>query len=345
MKGIRILLACMRKADKAYNLISDNDKIVVGISGGKDSVALFYALHLYKKFSGCKFEIYPCIIDLGFDDFDPSVLVKNIAELGYNLEILHEKQVFQILKAQQINQKLDHLPCSICSRMKKAIINKYTNKIGANKVAFAHHKDDAIETLFLNEIYGGKIATFSPKMFLTNEKITFIRPFLYVREKDIIKTVKEENLQITASHCPNDKHTKREEMKNLLDSIYKNYPSSEDNFLTMLENYKREDVFYMHEERKIEGTTFTYKKVKSLEDYIDFKSYSNSKVSKDDIKNDLYLIYNGDKIVSTFKVITVEPRVFEIIKIKGLKKASEAFLIEIKKELYDKYNPCKFIED
>ena len=192
MKGIRILLASIRKADIEFNLINDNDKIVIGISGGKDSMALLYALNLYKKFSKANFELYPCMIDLGFPNFNPKEIKDYVNKLGYELKILDEKQVFTILKIQQEKQNLPNLPCSICSRMKKAIINKYAEKINANKVTFAHHKDDAIETLFLNEIYGGRFATFAPKMFLTNDQLTFIRPFIFVREKDILKTIKEE---------------------------------------------------------------------------------------------------------------------------------------------------------
>jgi tRNA(Ile)-lysidine synthase TilS/MesJ len=100
--------------------------------------------------------------------------------------------------------------------MKKAAINEAANELGFNKVAFAHHADDAIETLFMNEMYGGRIATFAPKMHLEKANMGFIRPFTYVREKDIIKLIKEEKLPVISSKCPADKFTKREDVKRLL---------------------------------------------------------------------------------------------------------------------------------
>lgn len=341
MKGIRILLASIRKADIEFNLINDGDKIVIGISGGKDSMALLYALNLYKKFSKSNFEIYPCMIDLGFPNFSPQVIIEYVKKLGYDLKILDEKQVFTILKIQQEKQKLNNLPCSICSRMKKAIINKYAEEIKANKVTFAHHKDDAVETLLLNQIYGGRFATFSPKMFLTNDQLTFIRPFIFVREKDILKTVKEEQIPIFKSTCPNDKHTKREDIKNLLNLIYKQYPSSEDNFLKMLLNKEHLDLFFLHEEHKIEGTKYFYKLVVTKNDTIDYQLFTKTKFNKNDSSNALFLIYEGDKIVGTCAIKKIEERKFEISQSKFRnKKCYMLFINDIKKELFSRFNPC-----
>ena len=129
---------------------------------------------------------------------------KAFAELDVN-------ELYEILKANQEDDK--HLPCSICSKMKKAIINKAAKFYGCNKVAFAHHVDDAIETLVMNSIYGGKVDTFSPKMYLTNDKITFIRPLCLAHEHDIQKTVKENNIPLLKSNCPADKFTERENIK------------------------------------------------------------------------------------------------------------------------------------
>ena len=171
MKAIRVILACIRTADKTFNLINDGDKICLGISGGKDSMAMFYALHLYKKFSKTKFEIYPCIIDLGFDDFSPKIEQDFAKKLGYELYVADGKTVYPILKIQKEKQNTPHLPCSICSKMKKAIINKVAHKLGCNKVAFAHHRDDAIETLFMNMLNESRIATIKPISYLDRNKI------------------------------------------------------------------------------------------------------------------------------------------------------------------------------
>ena len=261
MEAIRIVLASMKKADLEYNLISDNDRIALGVSGGKDSMALLFSLALYKRFSKINFEIIPINIDLGFPNYDSKPIEEYCSSLGLKLIIADGKSVYPILKEQQKLQNKKLLPCSICSRMKKAIINKEAEKLNCNKVSFAHHKTDAIETLFLNEIYGGRIATFEPKMLLENENIVFIRPFIYVDEKTIIRLVKEKNIPIFPSNCPNDKKTKREDIKNLISTINKDYPSSFDNFLTMLTNEEKFNIFFLHKENKVNNKGLFYKKI------------------------------------------------------------------------------------
>ena len=265
MKAIRVILACIRQADNTYNLINHGDKIVVGLSGGKDSVSLLYALSLYQKFSHTDFQLQPVMLDLGFPGFDPTKMIDYCHQLGMELKVVNSKEVYKILLAHQDGP---HLPCSICSRMKKAAINKVANEIGFNKVAFAHHADDAVETLFMNEIYGARIATFSPKMHLENADIDFIRPLILAREKDIIKLVKEENLPVSDSKCPADKHTKREEIKQLLNDIYKKYPSAKENFLNMLTNYEKEDIWGEQIYYHINNEGLSLKPVISKDDYV-----------------------------------------------------------------------------
>lgn len=248
MKAIRTVLACIRRADNTYNLINHGDKIIIGLSGGKDSVALTYCLNLYRKFSHTDFTIQPVMLDLGFPGFNPYEMNKFCESLGLKLIVSDNREVYKILQIQQ--KDAAHLPCSICSRMKKAAINKIANELGFNKVAFAHHAEDAIETLFMNEIYGGRIATFSPKMHLEKANIDFVRPLQLVRESDIERLIREENLPVLASHCPADKTTSREDIKNLLKSIYHKYPDAKENFLSMLSNYEKEDIWtkeiYLH---------------------------------------------------------------------------------------------------
>ena len=346
MKAIRVILACIRTADKTFNLINDGDKICLGISGGKDSMAMFYALHLYKKFSKTKFEIYPCIIDLGFDDFSPKIEQDFAKKLGYELYVADGKTVYPILKIQKEKQNTPHLPCSICSKMKKAIINKVAHKLGCNKVAFAHHRDDAIETLFLNEIYGGRISTFSPKMTLSREDITFIRPLVLSKEEDLKRLCEEENIPVVPSHCPNDKFTKRETIKNILKNIYEEFPSSQENFLNMMFNNDKKDIFYSHVEHKIEGTNLFFKTSIFKNDLIDeikflgedFKNFIN----KDSIQ---YLLYKKDEINAVIAIkSTDESRTFMI---DSYKFTDEKDFIASLKELcniyYERFNPCKLI--
>ncbi|PKM87645.1 MAG: tRNA 2-thiocytidine(32) synthetase TtcA [Firmicutes bacterium HGW-Firmicutes-10] len=237
---MRKVLGSIRKADQDYQLIDENDKIAVGISGGKDSIVLLYGLYLYKKISQKNFDILAIHLRLGFEGMDMTPVQQWCDDL--NIEFLQvDTDVYKILKIQANAE--GRLPCSLCSKFKKGHVIDEALKHGCNKVAFAHHADDAVETLFLNMIYGGRIATFRPKMYLTRKQVTFIRPLLYVFENDIRCAVDNEHLPVVVSTCPMDKHTQREEIKQLLNQMYKVYPTAKDNFITMLSNQEQLDLW------------------------------------------------------------------------------------------------------
>ncbi len=236
------ILGFLKKADNEFNLINNGDKIAVGISGGKDSIVLLKALQLYKFYSKKNYEFIGIHIKMGFEnmDFKPVIDYCKNEKISFFLEESNPP-IYQVLQKNLTNQ--GKLSCSICSRMKKAAINEAAHKHNCNKVAFAHHGDDAIETLLLNTIYGGRIATFKPKMYLENTKLEFIRPLIYIREKDISTTVNNLNLPIIQSTCPNDKTTKRQDIKELLNYLYKKYPQAKENFLSMLSNTDKVELW------------------------------------------------------------------------------------------------------
>ncbi len=288
MKSLNRILGNIRRADQLFSLIKNGDKVALGISGGKDSLVMLKAMSIYQKFGIHKFEIYPVILDLGFPNFDPKPLEEFCASLGLKLVVSEEKQVYEILS---LHKKDDMLPCSICSKMKKAAINKVANEIGCNKVAFAHHGDDAIETLIMNEIYGGKIATFEPKMKLVRAGITFIRPLILAREDEIIRCAKEENLPILKSHCPNDGYTKRKDIKDMLENIYKEYPSSKENFLNMLLKYNLEATWKDNLSINIEKSKYSLRPVIKKEDLLVEYSFLTS-LNDYDSEFDHYIVLN-----------------------------------------------------
>ena len=314
MKAIRTLLACIRKADQTYNLINHGDKIMVGLSGGKDSMALLYCLNLYRKFSHTEFELQPVTLDLGFPGFNSKPLEEFCESLGLKLIVSDSKEVYEILCIQQEKQGLKHLPCSICSRMKKAAINKVANEMGFNKVAFAHHADDAVETLLMNQIYGGRIATFSPKMHLENANIDFIRPFLLVHEKDIKSFIKEENIFVAGSSCPADKHTTREDIKVLLNDIYHKFPKAKESFLSMISNYEQEDLWGNEIYLQINQEGLTLKPVVTPMDMWNVTNirelvfrkeqkvpYEEDEIFEEQLEAKTYLIYLKDKVIGTIR--------------------------------------------
>lgn len=242
--SIKQILGRIRKADCDYNLMQDKDRIAVGVSGGKDSMMLLYCLALYRNIAKRHFdkdiEIVGIHIKMGFPNMDFTEVIEFCQKQNIEFHII-ESRIYDILKIQANDDGT--LKCSICSKLKKGAVIQEAIKLNCNKTAFAHHADDAIETLFLNAIYGGRLATFSPAMFLTNTKMNFIRPFVYTFEQDIKNAYNEVDIPIVKSTCPMDGHTKRQDIKELLQSIYTTYPSAKDNFLLMLHNKKKLDLW------------------------------------------------------------------------------------------------------
>ncbi len=243
------ILRNIRKADEDYQMIQTNDRIAVGVSGGKDSMVLLTALHMYAKFAAKPFQVIGIHIDLGFPDMDFQKVHEFCESNGIEFHS-EPSHVYEILKKHpDANGKIK---CSLCSKFKKATVIEAAKKYGCNKTAFGHHGDDAVETLLLNAIYGGRIATFKPKMYLTNTQMMFIRPLLYCHEDEINNALIYNEIPYVISTCPNDGYTKRQDMKEMLQTLYKNYPSAKDNLLSMLSNHKQVELW------KKANTTFTY---------------------------------------------------------------------------------------
>ncbi len=309
MNSLRGILGLIRKADQKFDLFHEKDRVMIGVSGGKDSMVLALALSQYKQFKCANFEIVPAILDLGFPGFDAKPIKKYFTSIGLDLKVVDSKEVYKILKLQQKEAK--NLPCSICSRMKKAAINKAAKELGCNKVAFAHHGDDAIETLFMNEIFGGRVATFQPKMYLERSNIEFVRPLILVHESEIVRCAKEENVPVFPSHCPNDGQTMRKEMKDLLAEIYKKYPSAKKNFFLMLENYEKEQLYYSDFYEKIERKDLSLKPVileKDARREHEIRHKLGCENFDDEYKR--YLIYKKDKIVGVLSIKVSKDELF-----------------------------------
>ena len=323
MKALRTVLAQIRKADQKFDFFHENDKIMIGVSGGKDSMVLLKALSQYKHFECVNFDIVPVILDLGFDGFDAEPIKEYVSSLGLELKVVDSSDVYPILKAQQKDSP--HLPCSICSRMKKAAINKAAKELGCNKVAFAHHGDDAVETLFMNEIFGGRVATFQPKMHLDRMDIEFVRPLILCHEKDIIRCQKEEKIPAFPSHCPNDGKTMRSEMKSLLKDIYKKYPSAPDNFFLMMENYEKECLYYHDIFYKVERKDISFKPVINAEDSrVETKLRLSLKCLNLEDDVDRYIIYKLDQAIGIISFNKEEiPTINDLELIKQYKKEKE----------------------
>ncbi len=220
------VLGCIRRADKDFDLISDGDHIVIGVSGGKDSLLLLRALRLYQYFSKASFKLTAATLDMGMDGLDFSKVKALCGELGVPY-IIRKTEIARIV----FDERKEKNPCSLCANLRRGALNSLAREIGANKVALGHHREDLLETLFLSLLFEGRLHTFSPKTYLTRTGITAIRPMIYLPEAHVISMAKKLELPIVHNPCPANGHTKRQEMKELLSHLCTITPDAKDKLL------------------------------------------------------------------------------------------------------------------
>ena len=197
------LLSFTRKAVDEYQMIDAGDHIAVGISGGKDSLTLLYALHGLMRFYPKEFKLSAVTVDLGYSgcDFSP------VSQLCQDLKIPYKivkTDIAQIL----FEERKEPNPCSLCAKMRKGALNQAVKEMGCSKVAYAHHKDDIIETMLLSLIFEGRFYSFSPRTYLDRMDLTVIRPMMFVSEADVIGFKNKYDLPVVKSRCPIDGYTK-----------------------------------------------------------------------------------------------------------------------------------------
>ena len=212
------LIGLVRRCVEDYNMIQPGDRIGVGVSGGKDSLALLVFLAELRKYHSSPFEIEAITVDLGFGmDFAP------IAELCKSLDVpltLVNTQIAPII----FDHRKEKNPCSMCSKMRRGALNQALLDRGLNKLALGHHYDDAVETFMMSLIYEGRISCFQPVTDLDRTGIIQIRPMLYLHEKTITSFADRNQLPVIHNRCPVDKRTKREEIKKLVYDLSATYP-------------------------------------------------------------------------------------------------------------------------
>lgn len=225
------LFSYVRRAVSDYDMIKSGDKIAVGISGGKDSLALLYALNGLKKFYPKSFEIVALTVDLNFGIQDFSKIEKFCEDMNVEYHII-KTDIADIV----FNERQETNPCSLCAKMRKGSLNEYAKKLGCNKIAYAHHKDDLIETMFLSLIYEGRFHCFAPVTYLDRMDLTVIRPLMYVPEMDVIGFTNKYELPVAKSKCPVDGHTKREYVKQLVRQLNEENPGCKERFFRAILN-------------------------------------------------------------------------------------------------------------
>lgn len=225
------VLSYVRRAVDDYGMIEENDRIAVGISGGKDSLTLLYALHGLRRFYPKHFDILAVTVDLGFQNLDLDRVKALCRELDVEYTIV-ETDIAKVV----FEERREENPCSLCAKMRKGALNQAIKAAGCRKVAYAHHKDDVVETMLMSLIFEGRLHTFAPVTYLDRMQLTVIRPLMYMKEADVIGFVHKYEVPVVKSPCPADGHTKREYVKNLLRQINLENPGVKERMFTAIQN-------------------------------------------------------------------------------------------------------------
>lgn len=222
-------LAIVKRAIVDYGMIKEGDRLAVGMSGGKDSGVLLYALNAIRKTVPVKFELQAVYLDLGFGmEYTP------IEEYCRRLEVPFRRQPTDIGEI-IFNVRNEKNPCALCSTLRRGAINELALKLGCNRVALGHHLDDVVDTFFMSLIYTGQLRTFSPNTFLDRTGLHMIRPLVYLGQETVRDLASLEGIPIIENPCPASGLTKREEIKKLVSGLASQYPDLRKKVLVALQ--------------------------------------------------------------------------------------------------------------
>ena len=233
------ILGTLRKTIQEHDLILPGDRIAVGLSGGKDSTALLWALKRFQRFSPIPYSLEAITISNGFEDMDFGPMKQLCRELDvpYHIE---ETDIATIV----FDVRKEKNPCALCATMRRGALAQVMKARDLNVLALGHHADDALETFFMNMLYTGKLSTLEIKSYLSRSQVTVIRPLIGCSENEVIGLVRQQNLPVIKSVCPVDKNTKREEIHQLLKGIYQSIPHSRASLLTAMKNEEQFGLWF-----------------------------------------------------------------------------------------------------
>ena len=241
------------KAVQDYELIKENDKIMVCISGGKDSFLLAKCIQELQRHGRFPFEAEFVVMNPGYNDINQKMIDENSKRLNIDIKVF-KSDIFDIVTT------VDKSPCYLCARMRRGYLYSKAQELGCNKIALGHHFDDVIETTLLSMLYGSEIKTMPPKLHSTNfEGIELIRPMYLVKEEDVISWSKNHDLtflncacRFTAESVTDESRSKSKEVKKLIKELKKVNPNVDMNIFTSMSNvnlncvlgYKKGDTKY-----------------------------------------------------------------------------------------------------
>ena len=218
MKEIQRILSFARRAISDYGMIQPNDKVAVGISGGKDSMCLLATMAELRRFYPISFTLCAITVDMGFDGADFSPVSDFCERIGVEYRVV-KTDIAEII----FDVRKEKNPCSLCSKMRRGVLHTAAKEMGASRVALGHHFDDAVDTFMLNLFFEGRIGCFSPVSYLSRADLHLIRPLIYAQEKDIRYFMNHSSVPVLQSPCPANHNTERERMKQTLMRLEKDY--------------------------------------------------------------------------------------------------------------------------
>ena len=224
------LMGLVRRCVEDYNMIEDGDKIAVGVSGGKDSLVLLKLLAALRGYHNKAFVVEAVTIDMGLG-MDYTGIEALCRELAVPYTVV-KTEIARIV----FDERNEKNPCSLCAKMRKGALNDTIKKLGCNKIAYAHHKDDIVETMMMSLIYEGHFYSFPPITHLDRTDLTVIRPLMYVSEADVKGFCNKYQLPVVKSPCPADGYTKRQYVKDLLRKLNQENPGVKERMFSAIVN-------------------------------------------------------------------------------------------------------------
>ena len=225
------LMGLMRRCIDDYDMIQKGDKIAVGVSGGKDSLVLLRLLAGLREYHSKPFELEAITIDMGLGmDFSAIEAMCKDLNVPYTLV---KTEIGPII----FDHRKEKNPCSMCAKMRRGALNQALLDRGLNKLALGHHYDDAVETFVMSLLYEGRISCFQPVTNLDRTGVVQIRPMLYITEKSADHFATRMQLPVLKNRCPVDKHTKREEIKELVYELTGRYPDFKERIFGAMQRY------------------------------------------------------------------------------------------------------------
>jgi len=226
------LLSVTRKAVDEYRLIDQGDTIAIGLSGGKDSMAMLYALSALRNFYPKQFDLKAITVDLGFENKNSREILQsfcNSMDVPFHFV---ETNIGHVV----FEDRKEKNPCALCAKLRKGALNRNALLLGCNKIAYAHHRDDLIETFLMSLIFEGRIHTFSPYTYLSRTGLTVIRPMMFLEENDIVNFKNHYHLPVISNPCPENGNSRREWAKEKIRQLDSENPGTRQNLFAAVIN-------------------------------------------------------------------------------------------------------------